>query len=146
MIDCTMATESHHAPPPDDHSDDRGAELARREAELARREADLEAREAALEARMASAQEILDAAEQRDSVSDARDDVADHRARDRDRTEMLDTTSDYGTRWPERREAHLDRMHAQGDRVASRHDREVLAGVEDAVPDADAGDEHTDPA
>ncbi|MDX6229102.1 MAG: hypothetical protein QOI76_2492 [Frankiales bacterium] len=36
---------------------------------------------------------------------------------------MLNPESVYGTHWPERKNAGMDRAHAQGDREASHGDR-----------------------
>ena len=40
--------------------------------------------------------------------------------------EMLELAGEYGTHWPERRNANLDRRHAQNDRTASHDDRVAL--------------------
>jgi uncharacterized protein (DUF3084 family) len=114
----------------------REAELERREAELERREAAVEAREAAHAELVNTAQTVLDAANERDTVSDARQAEAEKRESDLDRSELMDPTSDYGADWPERRNAHLDRAHAYGDRVASHHDRIALTKG-DQEPDTD---------
>jgi hypothetical protein len=92
---------------------------------------------------MNTAHAILAAADGRDTVSNARDIAAEKRDTDSDRAEMLDSTSDYGAHWPERRHAHLDRAHAKGDRTASRDDRNALAGGDvdhgtDTDPDTDS--------
>ncbi len=98
----------------------------RREADVARREAAVAAREAALAERLAAAPELLAAADERDAVSDARDVAANKRGHDLDLAEMLASEAEYGQRWPERRDAALDRGHAKEDRTSSHHDRTAL--------------------
>jgi hypothetical protein len=70
--------------------------------------------------------EIGAAADKRDAASDDRDVAAGKRENDLDRAEMLDPESKYGTHWPERRNAGLDRGHAKDDRTASHDDRIAL--------------------
>jgi hypothetical protein len=72
---------------------------------------------------MNAAQAIKTAADKRDAISEARDRVAEQRDKDADLVEMMDADSDYGSHWPERRYAGLDRAHAKDDRAASRTDR-----------------------
>jgi hypothetical protein len=99
---------------------------AGRDATLTRREERVEAREAALAARTAEVHRILVAADERDAVSDALDASADERDRELDLAEMLDTESNYGAHWSQRRAAALDRRRAKHDRAASREDRMAL--------------------
>jgi uncharacterized protein (DUF3084 family) len=120
----------------DAHAEPRGTDLEGREADLERREAVVGEREAVQAERMDAAQAILAAAEVRDVVSDDRDTAAEKRESDLDRAEMLDPTSEYGAHWPERRHAHLDRVHAQGDRRASRQDLNTVTEG-DVEPDTD---------
>ena len=129
--------------PPDAHAESREAELQRREAAVEARETAVEARETAVEARDAAhadrkdaARGIGTAADERDVASGARDAAAERRENDLDRAEMLDTESEYGAHWPERRNASLDRGHAKDDRRASHEDRLALT-ENDAEQDPD---------
>jgi hypothetical protein len=103
----------------------READLERREADLERRETEVTAREAALAKRMEDAHEILAAADERDVAADARDAAADKRESDFDLARMLASPGegDYGSDWPERRNAGVDRHCSKEDRAASHDDR-----------------------
>ncbi len=70
---------------------------------------------------------VLASARDRDLVADARDASAEQRDRERDLADMLDVEGTYGDGLPLRREAALERLHAQDDREAARRDREALA-------------------
>lgn len=100
-------------------------EEEQREADLERREREVAAREAALDERLEAAKAILTAADARDATADTRDDAADKRETDLDRAQLLDPLGEraYGSDWPERRNAGLDREHAKEDRTASHADR-----------------------
>ena len=104
----------------------REAAVAAREAAVAAREAAVAARETAQAERMNAAETVLAAADERDAVSETRDAAAGKRSNDADLAEMLDSKSDYGASWPERRHAAGDRGHAKNDRTASRDDRITL--------------------
>jgi uncharacterized protein (DUF3084 family) len=110
----------------DDRPEPREAELDDRETAVKARETTVAAREAAQRERMDAAQGIRDAAEKRDAVSGARDAAADKREHDLDQADLLNSTSDYGAHWPERRNAGIDRAHAKDDRSASHADRAAL--------------------
>ncbi len=97
-----------------------------RETAVEARETAVEAREEAQRQQMEAAHDFSEAADERDAVSDSRDVAAEKRENDADRAELLDRTVQYGTHWPERRNAGLDREHAKGDRTASHEDRAAL--------------------
>jgi hypothetical protein len=97
--------------------------------DLRRREAEVTAREAALAERTDAAPAILAAADERDAIADARDAAANQRETDLDRADFLAPPDKrgYGSSWPERRNAALDRARSKNDRRASHHDRDALA-------------------
>jgi hypothetical protein len=96
--------------------------------DLQRREAEVTAREAALAERAEAAPAILAAADERDAVADARDAAANKRETDLDRADLLAPPDKhgYGSNWPERRNAALDRARSKNDRTASHEDRGAL--------------------
>src|SRR3954447_16760179 len=78
--------------------------------------------EAALDEGMKVAARILAAADARDALAAGRDAAADERDRDIDLAELLGRVGDYGSDWPARRAAALDREAAKQDRIAARRD------------------------
>jgi hypothetical protein len=83
--------------------------------------------EAALDEGMKVAARILAAADARDALAAGRDAAADERDRDIDLAELLGRVGDYGSDWPARRAAALDREAAKRDRIAARDDLIALA-------------------
>ena len=79
---------------------------------------------------MVSGKAILDAADKRDAAADDRDVAAEDRAHDLDRSEFMAQGTTYGERWPERRDAAVDREHAKDDRSSSHEDRVALTEPE----------------
>lgn len=112
------------------------------------READLDRREAALSRRIAVAQAVLDAADERDALAEDRDGRATKRDRDADLLAFVDPTrpDSYGWDTPERRDAALDRVHAQGDRFSAADDRTALTADLDAGSEADPEPDAQGPA
>lgn len=102
-----------------------------REIAVQAREATVEARDAAHAERLDAAQQIGAAADTRDAASDDRDAAALKRENLLDRADMVNPDSAYGTHWPERRNAGLDRGHAKDDRTASHSDRVALTERDD---------------
>ncbi|MFC5175765.1 hypothetical protein [Nocardioides taihuensis] len=107
----------------------RDDDLSSRTLELEQWADDVRAREEAFAQRLLEVRSILAAADARDAASAARDAEAEQRERDVDLAEMLDPGASYGQHLPERRQAVLDREHAEEDRAASREDRRALAGI-----------------
>lgn len=101
----------------------------RRNTDLVRREVAVEHRERALASHLKLAQDLLTAARERDAAADALDTAADQRERELDLANLLSTANDqgYGSDWPARRHAALDRAHARADRVSAREDLTALA-------------------
>ena len=54
---------------------------------------------------------------------------------------MLDSESNYGAHWPERRSAGIDRAHAKDDRAASHADRIAMTEGDDENDDEHDTDE-----
>jgi hypothetical protein len=96
------------------------------DSELKRRLATLQVQEAVIAEDVKVVRTILAAADARDALADARDLAAEKREHELDQAEFLDADADYGSRWPERRGAALDRQHAREDRLAARRDRTTL--------------------
>lgn len=79
---------------------------------------------------------------ERDVLADARDVAAEERENQLDREQFMGSDEKYGSHWPERRDAGLDRQLATSDRAASLGDRIALT----TDPDEPAAERNSTPS